>query len=286
MDHEIHAYRQTTIFCALNLSYYFCNLIHRFRGMNHNKKFKSCDKNDLINSEAATETVFENICSFFPGATFLKFSRRVHLFLEQTWIFQEGLLCSSNRHEFFRRAYRKDMFFQGEPPWKNVGLFVEQTLLSHRTDTNFPRNPYLVLEHIRIFQEPLFLIEQILIFQEALSSPRTHTIFQETPCLEHIGIFQVGTPSRKLKYITSHHITSHHARYSWLLITRTVTGPIWKFQLLSRRWRVILPKWLVKEPQASVNLSKFRGNEYYLESTVSLLKSRKKIKIRQIDRAR
>ena len=63
--------------------------------------------------------------------------------------FPGGSICSSNRHEFSRRAYRKDMFFQG-----GSYLFVEQTLLSHRTDTNFPRNPYLVLK--QIFQEPLF----------------------------------------------------------------------------------------------------------------------------------
>ena len=66
-----------------------------------------------------------------------EFSRRVYMFFEQTRIFQEGL---SKRHVFSRRFY----------------LFVEQTLLSHQTDTNFHRNPYLVLEHIRIFQEPLF----------------------------------------------------------------------------------------------------------------------------------
>ena len=119
----------------------------------------------------------------FPGESICssnrhEFSRRVYMFFEQTRIFQEGY---SKRHVFSRRFY----------------LFVEQTLLSHRTDTNFPRNPYLVLEHIRIFQEPLyFVIEQILIFQEALSNPRTHTIFQESLCLEHIGIFQEGTPSR------------------------------------------------------------------------------------------
>ena len=59
------------------------------------------------------------------------------MFFEQTQIFQEGL---SKRHVFSRRFY----------------LFIEQTFLSNRTDTNFPRNPYLVLEHIRIFQEPLF----------------------------------------------------------------------------------------------------------------------------------
>ena len=78
----------------------------------------------------------------FPGGSICssnrhEFSRRVYMFFEQTQIFQEGL---SKRHVFSRRFY----------------LFVEQTLLSHRTDTNFPRNPYLVLEHIRIFQEPLF----------------------------------------------------------------------------------------------------------------------------------
>ena len=78
----------------------------------------------------------------FPGESICssnrhEFSRRVYMFFEQTRIFQEGL---SKRHVFLRRFY----------------LFVEQTLLSHRTDTNFSRNPYLVLEHIQIFQEPLF----------------------------------------------------------------------------------------------------------------------------------
>ena len=73
------------------------------------------------------------------------------MFFEQTRIFQEGY---SKRHIFSRRFY----------------LFVKQTLLSHRTDTNFPRNPYLVLEHIQFSRRPL--------------------------CLEHIGIFQEGTPSR------------------------------------------------------------------------------------------
>ena len=92
----------------------------------------------------------KNICSFFPEATFLQFSRRVDLFVEQTCFFKKGL------------------FF----------LFVEQTLLSQRTDTNFLRNPHLVLEHIydsdEFSRSLYFLIEQIFIFQEALSSPRTH----------------------------------------------------------------------------------------------------------------
>ena len=59
------------------------------------------------------------------------------MFFEQTQIFQKGL---SKRDVFSRRFY----------------LFVEQTLSSHRTDTNFPRNPYLVIEHIQIFQELQF----------------------------------------------------------------------------------------------------------------------------------
>ena len=60
-------------------------------------------------------------------------------------------------------------------------MFFEQTLLSHRTDTNFSRNPYLVFEHIQIFQEALYSPRAPTIFQKTLSSPRTHTIFQETP---------------------------------------------------------------------------------------------------------
>ena len=105
----------------------------------------------------------------FPGGSICssnrhEFSRRVYMFFEQTRIFQEGL---SKRHVFSRRFY----------------LFVEQTLLSHRTDTNFPRNPYLVLEHIRFSRRPYLILEHIQFSRRPL-------------CLEHIGIFQEGTPSR------------------------------------------------------------------------------------------
>ena len=119
----------------------------------------------------------------FPGGSICssnkhEFSRRVHMFFEQTRIFQEGY---SKRHVFSRRFY----------------LFVEQTLnylieqililpenlIGPRTHTNFPgasifssnrysvsRKPYLVLEHLRFSRKPLYL--------------------------EHISIFQEGTPSR------------------------------------------------------------------------------------------
>ena len=104
----------------------------------------------------------------FPGGSICssnrhEFSRRVYMFFEQTRIFQESL---SKRHVFSRRFY----------------LFVEQTLLSHRTDTNFPRNPYLVLEHLRFFQEPLFSHRTDTHFPGSpIAIPQTPTIFQETP---------------------------------------------------------------------------------------------------------
>ena len=131
----------------------------------------------------------------FPGGSICSSNRHV--------FFPGGSLCSSNRHEFSRRAYRTDVLSS-----RRVYLFVEQTLLSHRADTNFPKNPYLVLEHVRIF-----LTEQISIFQEPLFSHRTDIHFPGSPiqiifqealsklfsrrhlCLEQIGIFQEGTPT-------------------------------------------------------------------------------------------
>ena len=75
-------------------------------------------------------------------------------------------------------------------------MFFKQTLLSNRTDTNFPRNPYQVLEHIRVFQEPLFSHRTDIHFP---GSPVVlkHILFSRRPlCLEQIGIFQEGTPRR------------------------------------------------------------------------------------------
>ena len=109
-------------------------------------------------SEAATKTVFKISVLFFQEQPFHNFPG--------------GSIFSSNRHKFSGRVY----------------LFVEQTLLSQRKDTNFPRNTYLVIEHIRIFQEPLFSLEQISIFQEPLFSFRSRYSFSRKPylVLEHI----------------------------------------------------------------------------------------------------
>ena len=144
---------------------------------------------------------------------YLFFFSRSHLFI----IFQEdpfvprtdmnfpgGSICSSNRYEFSRRAYRKDMFFQGgsicssNRPYYLIEqiLISQKPLFSPRTHTNFPgasifssnrysfsRKPYLVLEHLR-FSRRLYLVLE-------------HIQFSRSPlCLEHIGIFQEGTPSR------------------------------------------------------------------------------------------
>ena len=105
----------------------------------------------------------------FPGGSICssnrhEFSRRVHLFVEQKWIFQEGLyvlwtdtnflggliektcffqespsvrrtemnfpggsICSLNRHEFSRRAYRKDMFFKEVLSVRRTDLIISSS---------------------------------------------------------------------------------------------------------------------------------------------------------------
>ena len=98
-------------------------------------------------TEAATETVFKNICSFFPGATY---NFPGGPFVPRTDMnFPGGSICSSNRHEFSRKVYyvlQTDTNFPGAYSKRHVfsrrfNLFVEQTLLSHRTDINFPIKP-------------------------------------------------------------------------------------------------------------------------------------------------
>ena len=71
--------------------------------------------------EPATEIIFENICSFLPGALFSGF-------------FPGGFMCSPNRYQFSRK----------------VCLFAEQI-------RHFTRNyVYVFTEEIPIFQEHLF----------------------------------------------------------------------------------------------------------------------------------
>ena len=91
-----------------------------------------------------TKTVFQNICSFFPGATCLQFFKSVYLFVEQTCFFPGDAICSSNRHKFSRKIYRTKCFFPGG------SISVRQT--------------DIIISSNRFSQKPLF-------------SPRTHTHF-------------------------------------------------------------------------------------------------------------
>ena len=105
-----------------------------------------------LRSEAATETIFENICSFLPGASF---SELFYVFTEQILIFQEDI--------FFRRTDRN---------------FPGDVFSARRTDNNFSRKVFLFFEQIPIFQEQFVLAtEQIPIFQEHFFGYRTDTDF-------------------------------------------------------------------------------------------------------------
>ena len=96
----------------------------------------------------------------FVSRTNIFFSRRVYLFV------------ASNRHVFSRRVYitcstnRHIHIFQ-------EGLSKKPYYLIAQKYTNFSRNPFLVLEHIQIFQEPLIFHQTDIHFPESpiLSSP-------------------------------------------------------------------------------------------------------------------
>ena len=115
---------------------------------------------------------FSNYLFFFSGATFFQFSKRVYLLVEQIYFFPGGSICSSNRHVFSRRVYitcstnRHIHIFQ-------EGLSKKPYYLIEQKYTNFSRNPFLVLEHIQIFQEPLIFHQTDIHFPESpiLSSP-------------------------------------------------------------------------------------------------------------------
>ena len=74
--------------------------------------------------------------------------------------------------------------------------FFKEVLSVHRTDTNFPRNPYLILEHTNFPGASIFSSNRYS-FSRKPYLVLGHIRFSRRPlCLEHIGIFQEGTPSR------------------------------------------------------------------------------------------
>ena len=96
----------------------------------------------------------------------LYFSRSVYLlFVKQTLFFQEG---SSNRHVFFKE-----------------GLSVRRTDLIIRTNTNFLRNPYIVLEHYTNFPRASIFSSNRYQFSRSLYLIE-HTLFsRRSLCLQH-----------------------------------------------------------------------------------------------------
>ena len=115
-------------------------------------------------SEAASETIFENICSFLPGAPFSGF-------------FQEALFVHLTDANF---PGRRGLFTEQIP------FFQEASLCVHRADTNFPGALFWLPNRYRFSRNTFLSTEQITIFQEAFFE------FQRT----EIGNFQEGTPLR------------------------------------------------------------------------------------------
>ena len=99
--------------------------------------------------------------------------------------FPGGSICSSNRHEFSRRAIQKDIFFQGGSICSsNRPCYLHWCYLMTSNRYSFSRKLYLVLEHLRFSRRPYLVLKNIQFSRRLL-------------CLEHIGIFQEGIyPSR------------------------------------------------------------------------------------------
>ena len=92
------------------------------RQPNDGRERRGRQKMNYIEAEAASETIFSNICSFFPGAMFYT------NFIEHT-NFPGGPVCSSNTYYFIRVF----AYFSLE----HIIIFQEGILL-HRTHTIFP----------------------------------------------------------------------------------------------------------------------------------------------------
>ena len=97
-----------------------------------------------------------------------RFFKKSGLFFQEQpfYNFLGGSICSSNRQEFSRRVYRTDIIFPGGSICSSNRPYylIEQ-------NTNFPRNPYLVAEHIRIFQ-PYLVLEHVLFSRKVPPSNR------------------------------------------------------------------------------------------------------------------
>ena len=94
----------------------------------HVEKLIAVEKDAPLEREAATETIFDYICYFHPGAPFSRLFQELFEFTEQIVILKEGLFARQNDTIFFQEgmsSHRTDTDSQG-------GLF------GYRTDTYFP----------------------------------------------------------------------------------------------------------------------------------------------------
>lgn len=98
-------------------------------------------------SEAATKAIFWDICSFLPGAFFLNFSRRLHMFTEQILNFPGGDVCSPNKYYFSRRICLLA---------EQIPFFQEPFSCDHQTDTNFPGEPFWLPNKYRFSRSTVF----------------------------------------------------------------------------------------------------------------------------------
>ena len=136
---------------VFNLASMFLKVLIIYKLYLNKTKYKYQKKKKQNQKQQLRTDLKKQICSLFPGATFLQFSRRVYLFIEQTCFFQEGLYVLRTDTNFPEEFTEQTCFFE-----KVLSVSNGPYYLINGYVTNFPRNPYLVLEHIRIFQEPLF----------------------------------------------------------------------------------------------------------------------------------
>ena len=108
-------------------------------------------KNNVFTILGGSNLFFEQM-RIFEETLFVFFQEG--LFVRRTDRFSGKVYCSSNRHEFFRRVYRTDMFFSRTSIHRTdliilsngykifqKPFFSPRTLFFHRTDIHFPGSP-------------------------------------------------------------------------------------------------------------------------------------------------
>ena len=93
------------------------------------------DQSKILIPKAATETIFSNICSFFPGVTFILFFQEALSVYQTHTNFPGGNISSSNTCCFWRTM----LFFQRPYAIEQIGIFLGKYLSSNRHFSNRSR---------------------------------------------------------------------------------------------------------------------------------------------------